>query len=162
MARLGISLGAPFLSLFLALGFGDPGLAGTCQPDRVTLRGDWGQASFLVEIADDEAERSKGLMFREHLAQGAGMLFVYPKPQPAAFWMKNTLIPLDILFLDERGVVTRIHAQAVPGDLTPLSGGDTVFAVLEINGGLAARYGISTGSEMQHKVFSKTAPIWPC
>jgi len=162
MRRLRASLAAPALALVVGLGLSFPSYAADCRPDRVDLRGSWGQTSFTVEIADDEAERAQGLMFRESIARGAGMLFVYPKPQRAAFWMKNTLIPLDIIFLDETGRVIQIQADAIPGDLTPLPGGDNVFAVLEINGGLAARYGISIGSEMRHKVFSKTTPIWPC
>lgn len=160
MARRGISFVASVFSLFLA-GV-SPALSDECRPDLVSLRGDWGKASFVVEIADDEAERSQGLMHRQHLPQRAGMLFVYPEPQPASFWMKNTLIPLDILFLDQTGVVTTIHANAIPQDLTPLPGGDEVFAVLEINGGLAARYGISIGTEMRHEVFSNSSPKWPC
>ncbi|WP_375699953.1 DUF192 domain-containing protein [Pseudophaeobacter sp. TrK17] len=162
MARLRASLAAPALALICGLGLCAPVLAADCRPDRVELRGSWGQTSFSVEIADDEAERAQGLMFRESMARGAGMLFVYPTPQRVAFWMKNTLIPLDIIFLDQTGRVIRVQADAVPGDLTPLPGGSNVFAVLEINGGLAARYGISIGTEMRHKVFSKTAPIWPC
>ncbi|MEP4038826.1 DUF192 domain-containing protein [Pseudophaeobacter sp.] len=162
MPRLRASLAAPALALVVGLGLSFPSYASDCRLDRVDLRGSWGQTSFTVEIADDEAERAQGLMFRESMARGAGMLFVYPNPQRAAFWMKNTLIPLDIIFLDETGRVIQIQADAVPGDLTPLPGGDNVFAVLEINGGLAARYGISIGSEMRHKVFSKTSPIWPC
>ncbi|KPD11922.1 DUF192 domain-containing protein [Phaeobacter sp. 11ANDIMAR09] len=162
MRRLRASLVAPALALLFGLGLSSPTLAADCRSDRVDLRGHWGQTSFSVEIADDEAERAQGLMFRESLARGAGMLFVYPEPQTAAFWMKNTLIPLDIIFLDQTGRVIQIQANAIPGDLTPLPGGDNVFAVLEINGGLAARYGISIGSEMRHKIFSKTSPIWPC
>ncbi|WP_260004016.1 DUF192 domain-containing protein [Leisingera caerulea] len=139
-----------------------PALAADCTPDRVDLRGAWGQAAFEVEIADSEAERAQGLMFREELPSGAGMLFVYDQPQPAAFWMKNTLIPLDIIFLDELGRVTSVHENAVPGDLTPIPGGDRVFAVLEINGGLARRYGISAGTQMRHQIFSRSGAVWPC
>mgnify|MGYP000167721027 CR=1 FL=1 len=136
--------------------------AQNCRPDRVDLRGPWGKVSFQVEIADDEDSRARGLMYREHLPRGQGMLFVYPQPQPARFWMRNTYIPLDLLFLNESGAVTHIHEQAIPKDLTPIYGGDKVFAVLEINGGLAARYGLSVGSEMRHEVFSNHGPIWPC
>ncbi|WP_036797559.1 DUF192 domain-containing protein [Leisingera caerulea] len=139
-----------------------PALAADCAPDRVDLRGAWGQAAFEVEIADSEAERAQGLMFREELPRGAGMLFVYDQPQPAAFWMKNTLIPLDIIFLDELGRVTSVHENAVPGDLTPIPGGNRVFAVLEINGGLARRYGISAGTQMRHQIFSRSGAVWPC
>jgi len=133
-----------------------------CQPDRVDLRGDWGQASFTIEIADTQEERAQGLMFRETMPRGAGMLFVYEYPQRASFWMKNTLLPLDIIFTDVNGVVTRVHSDAIPGDLSPIPGGDQVFAVLEINAGLAARYGISVGTEMRQSVFSKGLPKWPC
>ncbi|MFW8593176.1 DUF192 domain-containing protein [Cribrihabitans neustonicus] len=136
--------------------------AAECRPDRVDLRGDWGQAAFTVELADSEEERARGLMFRETLPEGAGMLFVYDAPQPAAFWMKNTLIPLDIIFLDANGTVTLVHENAVPGDLTPISGGGEVFAVLEINGGLARRHGIAKGSQLRHPVFSQETAVWPC
>jgi uncharacterized membrane protein (UPF0127 family) len=133
-----------------------------CSPEKVTLRGDWGQAGFAVEIADDPRERSQGLMFRDTLPRGAGMLFVYERPQRVSFWMKNTLIPLDLLFLDRSGQVVEIHANAIPGDLTPIEAGPGIFAVLEINGGLAREYGITPGSQMQHPVFSGGPALWPC
>ncbi|MDC0656593.1 DUF192 domain-containing protein [Leisingera sp. SS27] len=138
------------------------GFAGECQSGRVDLRGSWGQTGFSVEIADDEQERAQGLMFRESMPRGAGMLFVYDRPQPAAFWMKNTLIPLDIIFLDKTGLVTTVHENAKPGDLTPIPGGDEVFAVLEINGGLARRYGIAPGTQLRHEIFSARGAVWPC
>jgi hypothetical protein len=133
-----------------------------CRPDRVELRGDWGQAAFTAEIADSAEARATGLMHRDSLARSASMLFVYEYPQRVAFWMKNTLIPLDMIFLDRRGVVQHVHHQAVPHDLTPIPGGDAIYAVLEINGGLAALYGISKGSQMRHPVFSGGPAIWPC
>ncbi len=101
-------------------------------------------------------------MFRESMPQGEGMLFVFDPPQPVAFWMKNTLIPLDMIFLDRTGVVTHVHSDAVPGDLTPIEGGDSVFAVLEVNAGLAARYSIAPGTVMRHEIFSQGYAIWPC
>ena len=115
-----------------------------------------------LEIADDVEERSKGLMFRRDMPRTAGMLFVYDAPQRASFWMKNTLIPLDMLFVDRSGVVTRVHHDAVPGDLTAIDGGQNVFAVLEINAGLARSYGIGEGSQLRHPVFSGGPAIWPC
>ncbi len=133
-----------------------------CQVDQTRLRGDWGELRFFVELADTEESRAKGLMFRESMPQSAGMLFVYERPQPSAFWMKNTLIPLDMIFMDRSGTVTRVHSNAIPGDLTPIPGGDAVFAVLEINGGLAKRYGISEGSQMQHPAFDGGPAAWPC
>jgi uncharacterized membrane protein (UPF0127 family) len=138
------------------------GLAQECDTDHLSVRGDWGQLAFSVEIADDPQERSRGLMFRESLARGAGMLFIYETPQPTSFWMKNTLIPLDMLFADITGKITSVHSNAIPGDLTAIPGGSSVFAVLEINGGLAKRYGIAVGSQMRHPAFTDGPAAWPC
>ena len=132
-----------------------------CDPGQVELRGDWGQARFAIEIADDDGERMRGLMFRESLPKSAGMLFVYDGPHRAQFWMKNTLIPLDMIFVDPRGVVTAVHDRAVPGDLTPIDGGEGVLAVLEVNGGLAGAMGIGPGTELHHPAFGDGA-AWPC
>jgi uncharacterized protein len=142
-----------------------PGVAGAeapCAPDRVDLRWPGGGESFAVELADDGAERAQGLMFRESLNPGSGMLFVYETPRRVSFWMKNTLIPLDIIFADATGTVTRVHANAVPGDLTPIDGGEGVMFVLEINGGLAARLGIAPGTELRHPAISPVGAAWPC
>lgn len=136
-------------------------LAQDCRADEVLLRWDGGSARFSVELADDPAERAQGLMFRERMARGAGMLFVYERPQPVAFWMKNTLIPLDMIFAGPDGVVRHVHANAIPGDETPIPGGPGILAVLEINGGLAAAMGIAPGTEMRHPAFGPTAK-WPC
>ena len=136
--------------------------AAECRDDMVWLRGDWGQARFAIELVDTPEARSRGLMFRTEMPKSAGMLFVYEAPQRAVFWMKNTLIPLDMLFADRTGRITRIHHDAVPEDLTPIDGGNAVYAVLEINGGLARRYGITEGSQMRHPVFAQGPAAWPC
>ncbi len=132
-----------------------------CAANLVELRGDWGQARFTVEVADDPAERAVGLMNRPAMASGAGMLFVYEQPQHARFWMRNTLIPLDMIFAGPDGVVTRVHGNAVPLDETVIDGGAGVLGVLEINGGLAAALGIGAGSQMRHPAFGPAA-AWPC
>ncbi len=133
-----------------------------CRPDRVELRNDLAEVRFDVELAITPKERSRGLMFRESMPNRSGMLFVFDPPQPVAFWMKNTLIPLDMIFVDRSGTVTRVHEGAIPGDLSPIEGGDSVYAVLEINAGLAERYAIRPGSQMRHEVFSQGPAIWPC
>ncbi|MEX0284417.1 MAG: DUF192 domain-containing protein [Paracoccaceae bacterium] len=149
--------------LAMAVLLGAPGLAQAgCRMDEVQLRGDWGQLRFVVELAQTDETRAQGLMFREEMAQSAGMLFVYDAPQRAVFWMKNTLIPLDMIFVDRAGTVTKVHSNAIPGDLTGIDGGNDVFAVLEVNGGLAERYGVEAGSQMQHPVFAGGPAIWPC
>ncbi|WP_197917973.1 DUF192 domain-containing protein [Thiosulfatihalobacter marinus] len=136
--------------------------AETCAPGALFIRGDWGQARFSVEVADTEAERARGLMNRPSMASSAGMLFVYQRTGRVAFWMRNTLIPLDMLFADERGVVTRIHSNAIPLDETPIPGGDAIRYVVEINGGLARAMGITEGSQLHHPALEQDRAAWPC
>jgi uncharacterized protein len=133
-----------------------------CAPDRLDLRWPDGRESFSVEVADDDAERARGLMFRKELAPASGMLFIYQSPRRPQFWMKNTLIPLDIIFADASGQVTRVHSNAIPGDLTPIDGGEGVVYVLEINGGLAKKLGIEPGAELRHPAILATTAAWPC
>ncbi len=133
-----------------------------CRDGAVELRGDWGSARFAVELADTPERRAEGLMHRESMPLSAGMLFLYPEPQPVSFWMRNTLISLDMIFIDRRGRVTRVHHEAIPLDETPIPGGDAVQYVLEINGGLAARLGIDAGSEMRHPRLDQDIAAWPC
>ncbi|MEY4982043.1 MAG: hypothetical protein RIR62_309 [Pseudomonadota bacterium] len=143
------------------LGLAGPATA-ACRPDSVDIRGPGGTARFTVELADDGAERARGLMFRESLPMGAGMLFVYDAPQRASFWMQNTLIPLDMIFADRTGRITRVHSDAVPGDTTPIDGGEDVVYVLEINGGLARRMGIAEGGDLRHPAIDPAIAAWPC
>jgi uncharacterized membrane protein (UPF0127 family) len=139
-----------------------PALAeAACAIGRIDLRWPGGAESFAVEVADDGAERAQGLMFRESLDPAAGMLFVYESPRRASFWMKNTLIPLDMIFADASGTVTRVHSNAIPGDETPIDGGEGVALVLEINGGLAQKLGIVPGAELRHPAIGPAA-AWPC
>lgn len=133
-----------------------------CRADTVLLRGDWGTVRFNVEIADDPQEQQRGLMGRTSMPVSSGMLFVYPAPRRSSFWMRNTLIPLDMLFIDASGVVRHIHHNAVPLDETAIFGGDSVLAVLEINGGLANRLGINEGTQLRHPVFARFGAAWPC
>ena len=135
--------------------------AAQCAPDVVTLKGDFGQARFKVAVADDNAERAQGLMNVPQMPTMSGMLFVYEAPQVASFWMRNTLIPLDMIFASADGTVRSIHAHAVPLDETPIFGGDDIQYVLEINGGLAARLGLAPGDVMQHPAIGPDAAL-PC
>lgn len=135
--------------------------AAGCEMGEVRLRWDGGQARFSVEIADDAGERGQGLMHRESMARSSGMLFIYPRPGRVSFWMRNTLIPLDMIFMDAQGVVQKVHSNAVPLDETPIPGGNDILAVLEINGGLARAFGIGPGAQMLHPAFGADA-AWPC
>lgn len=149
---------AVLLSVVLA---GGAVAAGSCSATRVTVQGDWGRAIFTVQVADDNETRARGLMFVEQMPMMAGMLFVYERPQRASFWMRNTLIPLDMLFADESGTIVTVHANAVPLDETPIPGGEGIRFVLEINGGMAARLGIAQGDVMQHPAIGPLA-VLPC
>ena len=106
---------------------------------------------FTVEIAASPQEQERGLMFREALAPDRGMIFPYAPPVNASFWMKNTLIPLDMLFIRADGTVARIEANAVPLSLDPIPAGEPVAAVLEIAGGRSAELGIDAGAKVDWK-----------
>lgn len=136
-------------ALLLALLAAGPALA-ECREDLARLKFPTGEARFSVEIADDEAERAQGLMGRKDLSGGAGMLFIYDSARPVSFWMRNTPLPLDMIFIDETGTVVRVHENAVPFDETPIPSGQPVLMVLEIRGGLARRIGISEGAQLIH------------
>ncbi|MCP5039138.1 MAG: DUF192 domain-containing protein [Rhodobacteraceae bacterium] len=158
-ARLALTI---LTSAFLLLLVAKPGIAQTCDVNTLDLRGSWGAARFAIEVADDDATRSRGLMFRTELAASQGMLFTYQEPGQPAFWMKNTLIPLDMLFITPEGIVQYVHSMAQPHDLSPISGGQGVLMVLEIRGGLAEMMGISPGSQLRHPALDQTIAVWPC
>src|SRR6056297_3680782 len=154
--------GTALSALVLIVCLGLPVWASECRQDQVNLRGSWGEARFSVEVADDDAERAQGLMYRESMAKSAGMLFVYPAPKRVGFWMKNTLIELDMIFADRTGTVRRVYHRAQPHDERPIMGGRNIQYVLEIHGGLAAQLGISEGSQLRHPAIDTKAAAWPC
>jgi len=108
---------------------------------------------FEVELALDDAHRSRGLMFRKQLGPYEGMLFDFFQEIPVSFWMKNTLIPLDMLFIAADGTIKHIQANAVRMTTDPLPSQFPVRAVLEINGGSAALLGIKPGDKVRHAIF---------
>jgi uncharacterized protein len=101
--------------------------------------------SLRVEIAVTPEQQSRGLMFREQLADNAGMLFPYDTPREVSFWMKNTVISLDMIFIRKDGVIAKIAAETDPYSLDKVSSGEPVTAVLEIAGGRSAQLGIAEG-----------------
>ncbi len=112
-----------------------------------------GSQRFTVELATTPGQMAQGLMFRQSLAPDAGMLFDYQAPSMATMWMKNTLIPLDMLFVDAQGRIVNIHERAVPGSLATISAAAPVRAVIELNGGTAARLGIRPGDRVIFPIF---------
>ncbi|HYQ81026.1 MAG TPA: DUF192 domain-containing protein [Anaeromyxobacteraceae bacterium] len=103
----------------------------------------------VVELAADPASRERGLMFRKHLEDGHGMLFVFDEEAEQSFWMKNTLIPLDMIFIDEAGAVVGIVERAEPHSTTLRSAGAPSRYVLEVAGGVAAERGIRSGDRVR-------------
>ena len=109
--------------------------------------------NFKVEIADNDSSRERGLMFRKSLAPDAGMLFDFKTPQDVSFWMKNTLIPLDMVFIDEHGMVVNVAANATPLSEANIPSAAPVLGVLEIRGGRAAEIGVQAGDQVHERIF---------
>lgn len=144
---------------FLALAFAALIVTGAkgAEPfatSSLSLVTDKGSFRFIVEMAVDGPQRSQGLQFRQTLAAHAGMLFDYGSPRQIAMWMKNTLVPLDMLFISADGFVVNIATDTVPGSLTSIPSSGPIRAVLEINAGTAARLGIVPGDRVIHPIFA--------
>jgi uncharacterized membrane protein (UPF0127 family) len=115
-----------------------------------------GERSFTIEIADDQSERSAGLMFRETMDDDHGMLFVFQETRPVGFWMKNTPMPLDLIFVGQDGKIRAIK-QGEPQSEAMISPGEPVRFVLELKAGTAAKGGIEDGDLLRHPAIG-TAP----
>ena len=113
-----------------------------------------GEREISVEIAATPEDMAMGLMMRTSLPEGEGMLFPSPAPREAAMWMRNTYIPLDMVFIRADGVVHRIEAMTEPFSETIIPSGGPVLAVLEIAGGAAGRIGLKPGDKVRHRLFA--------
>jgi uncharacterized membrane protein (UPF0127 family) len=111
--------------------------------------------TFQVEVARNDADRARGLMFRTSMAADRGMLFDFGKVDTISMWMQNTYLPLDMLFLRRDGTIARIAADAEPLSTASIPSGEPVLAVLELNGGTAARLGIKAGDRVEHPLFKR-------
>jgi uncharacterized membrane protein (UPF0127 family) len=117
-----------------------------------TAKGDF---PFNIEIAETDQERARGLMFRQSLAPDAGMLFDFFTERPVTFWMQNTLIPLDMVFISADGTVHRIESNAEPFSTTIIPSEGPVIGVLELNGGEAAKIGLKPGDKVLYPGLAK-------
>jgi hypothetical protein len=120
-----------------------------------------GRHAFTVEIAETDAQRAQGLMFRSRLAPDGGMLFIYPADRRLSMWMKNTLIPLDMLFVASDGKVVGIHERAVPHSLRSIASPVPARAVVELAGGTVGRLGIRVGDRVVSKPLGTARPAAP-
>lgn len=111
--------------------------------------------AFTIELALTPQQQARGLMHRTQLDDDKGMLFYFGQEREQSFWMKNTLIPLDILFIKQNGRIHHIHENAIPKDLTPVKSMGEVSGVFEINGGLSRKLGIQSGDTLKHSFFDK-------
>lgn len=111
------------------------------------------QFRFEVEVADDPTERAEGLMYRETMADNAGMLFLYPAPQNVQFWMKNTPMSLDIVFIRADGTIARIAERTTPFSEDMIPSGEKVSAVLEVKAGMMHQLGVRVGDRLRHPTY---------
>ena len=109
---------------------------------------------FVVETAVTPPQQRQGLMHRTEMAKDSGMLFYFGNEAERGFWMKNTLIPLDLIFIRSNGLIHHIHENAVPHDLTSIKSNGPVAGVLEINAGLSNKLGLQAGNTVKHPFFN--------
>ena len=140
--------------LIVAMWLAAPALAGAeVELSELVIVSATGRHAFMVELADTREERALGLMFRRSLDSDRGMLFDYRRTQAAGMWMKNTYLPLDMLFIAADGRVVNISENTVPGSLDTVASDGPVRAVLELNAGTVARLGIAPGDRIVHRIF---------
>ncbi len=146
LAALAAALVAVLAAGYLAFAAGDV--------SRAVLHTGSGDHEVMVELALTPEEREVGLMNRPEMPQDHGMLFRFDETRNVTMWMKNTLIPLDMLFIDDSGKIVTIKTNAQPLSLDIIPSGRPVRYVLELNGGAAARYDVSIGDRLEHEVIA--------
>jgi uncharacterized membrane protein (UPF0127 family) len=149
--EIGVRLRAALCFVLIVVPAGGP--ARSDGLEALEIMTSTGRHAFEVEIAKDDATRERGLMDRRYMAANRGMLFEFDRDAPVSFWMKNTYIPLDMIFLAPSGVVTRIAANAEPLSERVIPSGGPCAAVLELNGGTASAIGLKVGDKVRHPFF---------
>jgi uncharacterized protein len=137
-------------ALIAAALFSAAAVAESLQPLEIVTA--TGPHAFRIELADTPAERAKGLMFRRAMPENQGMLFDFHDEVPVMMWMKNTYIPLDMVFVSRDGAVTGVSPNAVPMSEQTISGG-VAYAVIELNAGVAEKIGLKPGDRVRHPAF---------
>ena len=145
---------APFMALAVVMGPGAVFAAHAIKVEPLEVVTRHGARHFTVEVAETSAQQERGLMFRRHLGPDRGMLFDFHAPQTVSFWMKNTLIPLDIIFINPDGRIEAIAANAKPLSEDLIPSGGPILAVLELRGGRAAEIGAQIGDSVHERMFT--------
>lgn len=154
-----VTLTVVLLALFVfvppVLSMGDTDATGANEVplNKVLIETDQGQFEIFIELADEPEERRTGLMFRETMPLNAGMLFDFEQPRPISMWMKNTPLPLDMFFIRRDGTIASIAESTEPFSEQGIPSGEAVLAVLEVNAGIAQRFGAKPGDLVRHKIF---------
>jgi uncharacterized membrane protein (UPF0127 family) len=146
-------IGLAAIGLILVSCLPDEVPAGAGEANRLTVVTGSGRHQFEIEVAATSDTQARGLMYRRKLAPDAGVLFVYPATGPLSMWMKNTYLPLDMLFIDAAGHITHIVERTVPLSTRIIRSNGPARAVLEVNGGTVDRLGIAKGDRVVHPVF---------
>ena len=146
---------APFYAVFAILALFSSAAAYALPVETITIDTKAGPHSFSMEVASDDESREKGLMFRKEMAPDAGMLFDFHTPQLVSFWVENTILPLDMLFVRADGTIARIKANATPYSRENIPSGEPVQLVIELNAGRAAALGITEGGKVHAPELAK-------
>lgn len=149
--RLFVLLSLLFALTLAPLGLAERLTAAELEPLEISSKN--GVHVFAVEMAVTPEQQAKGLMFRRELPEGRGMLFDFGQEQPTSFWMKNTYIPLDMIFIRGDGRIAKIAENTVPLSEALISSGGPVRAVLEVIGSTAKKFGIAPGDRVAHAIF---------
>lgn len=139
--------------LLLALGAGVAAAAreqANFKTGRLTIHADGRKVDYQVEVADNNRLRGLGLMHRHSLPENQGMLLLFAQPQRASIWMKNTFIPLDLLYIDDQGRIVKIVENAIPRSTGAMRSNGKVKAVLELNAGQVDKWGMAVGDRVSH------------
>lgn len=147
-------LGALALLALLALAFA-PAAAQQGVFEPLSITGPAGSHAFQVEVMRTDEDRARGLMFRRSMAADHGMLFDFERVQPVSMWMRNTYLPLDMVFIRADGIVSRIAVDTEPLSERTITSGEPVLSVLELNAGTARRLGLRPGDRVDHPLFRK-------
>lgn len=123
------------------------------KTEPLTIHGKDGTRRFDVEVMRTDADRSRGLMFRRAMAANHGMLFDFERTEPVAMWMKNTYLPLDMVFIRSDGTIAHVAADTEPLSTAIIQSPEPVLSVLELNAGTAAKLGLRAGDRVEHPLF---------